>query len=146
GAFMRHRKWFSTSRTARSVALSAFVFAVAACGVGRQSPTEPACINIAGAYDGTYRNSCGGSGSGPVLVTQVRCRFTALIPGFGGGTVEGEIDGGFATFTLTFSTPCSGSATGTATVRSSNISGTFSGGATGTGCCNPISGSFELTR
>jgi hypothetical protein len=131
----------------RSAALAALIMAVAACGIGRRSPTEPTCTHIAGTYDGTFHNSCDGSGSGPVIVTQVGCTFNALIPGFGGGTVAGEIDGGFATFTLYFATPCSGSATGTATVRTSNISGTFSGGATGGhGCCNPVSGSFVLTR
>ena len=130
----------------RSMALAALIVVVAACGVGRRDPTEPTCIFIAGAYDGSFRNSCGGSGTGPVVVTQVGCRFNALIPGFGGGTVSGEIDGGFASFTLTFGTPCSGTATGTATVRSTNISGTFTGGATGSGCCNPVSGSFVLTR
>lgn len=130
----------------KSLALAALIAAAAACGIGRRDPTEPTCILIAGTYDGTFTNSCGGSGRGPVVVTQAGCRFNALIPGFGGGTVSGEIDGGFAAFTLTFGTPCSGTATGTATVRTSNITGTFSGRATGSGCCNPVSGSFVLTR
>ena len=132
-------------RSLRSVSLATAILLIAACGVGRRSPTEPTCILISGAYDGTYRNSCGGSGTGPV-VTQAGCTFNALIPGIGGGSVAGVIDGGFATFTLYFGTPCSGTATGTATVRTNSISGTFSGGATGSGCCNPVSGSFVLTR
>lgn len=130
----------------RSLALALLIVTVAACGIGRRSPTEPTCVLVAGTYDGTFRNSCGGSGSGPVVVTQLGCTFNALIPGFGGGTVTGEIDGSYATFTLYFTTPCSGSATGTATVRTSSISGTFSGSATGFGCCNPVTGSFVLTR
>jgi hypothetical protein len=45
-----------------------------------------------------------------------------------------------------FAAPCSGSATGTATVSRTSIHGTFTGAATGFGCCNPVSGSFVLTR
>ena len=81
-----------------------------------------------------------------MIVAQVGCTFSALIPGFGGGTIAGEIRGRSATFTLFFAAPCSGSATGTATVSRTAISGTYTGGATGFGCCNPVSGSFVLTR
>jgi hypothetical protein len=132
----------------RIAVLSVTFLSLASCGVGRRSPSEPFfnCDDIAGTYDATFSNSCGGSGSGIVIVAQVGCTFSALVPGFGGGTIAGEINGRSATFTLFFAAPCSGSATGTATVGRNAITGTFAGGATGFGCCNPVSGSFALTR
>jgi hypothetical protein len=130
----------------RIAALSGVFLSLASCGLGSHSPTEPFCENISGSYSGTFSNSCGGSGTGVVLVLQAGCTFTALIPGFGGGTVAGQINGRSATFTLSFATPCSGSASGAATLGATTISGTYSGGATGLGCCNPVSGSFVLQR
>ncbi len=132
----------------RAAVLSATFLSLASCGVGRHSPSEPrfSCDDIAGTYDATFSNSCGGSGSGIVIVLQTGCTFSALIPGFGGGTIAGQINGRSANFTLFFAAPCSGSATGTATVSRTTISGTYAGGATGFGCCNPVSGSFVLTR
>ncbi len=92
-----------------------------------------------------------------VLVTglALRLHWVQLPPGLDGLSalehpvvlaVAGQIDGRTATFTLYFTTPCSGSATGTATIGTRTISGTYSGGATGFGCCNPVSGSFVLQR
>ena len=132
----------------RIAVLSVTFLSLASCGVGRRSPSEPFfdCDDIAGSYNATFSNSCGGSGSGIVIVAQVGCTFSALIPGFGGGTIAGEIRGRSATFTLFFAAPCSGSASGTANVGRNAITGTFAGGATGFGCCNPVSGSFALTR
>jgi hypothetical protein len=132
----------------RIAALSATFLSLASCGVGRNSPSEPhlSCDYIAGSYNATFSNSCGGSGSGIVIVAQTGCTFSALIPGFGGGTIAGQINGESATFTLFFASPCSGSASGTAIVGRTAISGTYTGGATGSGCCNPVSGSFILTR
>ncbi|HEY6948232.1 MAG TPA: hypothetical protein VI297_05380 [Gemmatimonadales bacterium] len=124
---------------------AALLWAVS-CGIGSHTPTEPSCMNVSGTYDGSFVNSCGGSGSGPVVVAQVGCNFEALIPGFGGGNVAGQIMGDHANFTLYFSYPCSGSATGSASITGRSIHGTFSGGATGFGCCNPVTGSFTLTR
>ena len=134
--------------TLRIAALSAIFVSLASCGLGSRSPDEPFfnCDDVAGAYNGTFSNSCGGSGTGIVIVGQVGCTFNALIPGFGGGTIAGQINGRSANFTLFFSAPCSGSASGTATVSRTAITGTFAGGATGFGCCNPVSGSFILTR
>ncbi|HEV8269086.1 MAG TPA: hypothetical protein VGR00_12665 [Thermoanaerobaculia bacterium] len=130
--------------------LAAAALFAASCGVGsRHHPTDASCADIGGSYDGTFTNSCGGSGHGVVIVTQAGCTFNALIPGFGGGSIAGHVDDRTATFTLYFSTPCGGSATGTATISSSGrrIDGTYSGGATGgNGCCNPVSGSFTLTQ
>lgn len=136
------------SATLRTAALAAVFASLTSCGVGRHSPSEPAfnCDDVAGTYNATFSNSCGGSGNGVVLVAQVGCTFSGLIPGFGGGTIAGEIRGRSATFTLFFAAPCSGSATGTAFVSRNSISGTYAGGATGFGCCNPVSGSFVLTR
>jgi hypothetical protein len=132
----------------RFVGLAATFLSLASCGLGRRSPSEPVfnCDDVTGTYNATFNNSCGGSGSGIVIVAQVGCSFSALVPGFGGGTIAGQINGRFATFTLFFAAPCSGSATGTATVSRTAITGTFAGGATGFGCCNPVSGSFALTR
>lgn len=132
----------------RIAALSVTFLSLASCGVGRHSPAEPIfnCDDIAGTYTASFSNSCGGSGSGIVIVAQVGCTFSALVPGFGGGTIAGEINGRSATFTLFFAAPCSGSASGAATVGRNAITGTYTGGATGFGCCNPVSGSFALTR
>ncbi len=131
----------------RSLLLATGVLFVVSCGIGSHgSPTEPYCAYLAGTWDGSFANSCGGTGSGPVVVTQVGCSFSGIIPGFGGGTVSGEIDGRSAAFTLYFSTPCSGSATGTASVSSSYVHGTFNGTSSGYGCCGPLSGTFTLTR
>ena len=136
-----------TSALRVSALFSAFL-SLTSCGLGRSSPSEPqfSCDDIAGSYDATFSNSCGGSGSGIVILAQVGCTFSGLIPGFGGGTIAGQINGRTATFTLFFAAPCSGSAAGTATVSRTAISGTYAGGATGFGCCNPVSGSFSLTR
>ncbi|MBK9089732.1 MAG: hypothetical protein IPL90_12060 [Holophagales bacterium] len=130
----------------RSAAVAAALLWVVSCGVGSHSPTEPSCRQVSGTWDASFVNSCGGSGSGVVVVAQVGCNFEALIPGFGGGNVAGQIEGDRASFTLYFSYPCSGSATGTATITGSTLHGTYSGGATGFGCCNPVTGSFTLTR
>ena len=133
----------------RIAGLFATFFSLTSCGVGRNSPSEPAfsCDDVTGTYNATFSNSCGGSsGTGVVIVTQVGCTFSGLIPGFGGGTIAGQINGSSATFSLFFAAPCSGSASGTATISRTAISGTYTGGATGFGCCNPVSGSFILTR
>lgn len=136
----------SVATAFRSFLLSAAVLALVSCGLGTHSPSEPGCADVAGSYDGTFRNSCGNTGSGTVLVTQLGCRFDAVIPYFGGGTVTGHIDGRYASFTLYFAAPCTGSATGTAVIGPRSIDGTFSGGAHGFGCCDPVSGSFSLLR
>src|SRR5664279_1450951 len=88
----------------RMAALAATFFSLTSCGVGRNSPSEPAfsCDDVTGSYNATFSNSCGGSGSGIVIVAQVGCTFSALIPGFGGGTIAGEIRGSSATLTLFF--------------------------------------------
>ncbi len=127
-------------------ALAGAFLSLASCGLASHSPVEPTCEVISGSYDGSFSNSCGGSGTGVVLVLQTGCAFTAVIPGFGGGTVAGQINGKTATFTLNFSSPCSGSASGSASLGPSTINGTYAGGATGFGCCNPVSGSFVLQR
>lgn len=130
-----------------SVSIAAAVLVVTACGIGSHSPTEPyGCADIAGSWDGSFENSCGNSGDGVVLVTQVGCSFSAVIPTLGGGTVSGQIDGRYADFALYFATPCSGSAHGTATVSSTRIHGSFSGAAHGWGCCEPVTGTFTLLR
>jgi len=37
-------------------------------------------------------------------------------------------------------------ATGAASITGKTLHGTYSGGANGFGCCNPVTGSFTLTR
>jgi hypothetical protein len=130
----------------RSAAVAGALLLAVSCGVGSHSPTEPSCRQLSGTYDGSFVNSCGGSGSGVVVVAQVGCNFEGLIPGLGGGNIAGQVSGESATFTLYFQYPCSGSATGTATITGTSLHGTYSGGATGFGCCNPVTGSFTLTR
>lgn len=134
------------ARALGAVALSGLFLSLASCGVASHGPVEPSCDWIGGSYTATFTNSCGGSGTGVVVVAQNGCAFTALIPGLGGGTIAGQINGRTATFTMYFTTPCSGSAAGTATLGGTTISGTYSGGATGSGCCNPVTGSFVLQR
>ena len=136
----------SKTTTVRSAAMAAALLWSTSCGVGSHTPTELSCTNVSGTYDGSFVNSCGGSGSGVVVVAQVGCNFEGLIPGIGGGNIAGQISGNSATFTLYFTYPCSGSASGTATITGRTLHGTYSGGATGFGCCNPVTGSFTLTR
>ena len=112
-------------------------------GGGGRGPTAPACVNLAGSWNGSYNNSCGGRGSGLVVIAQNACNFTAALPGE--GTATGLLSGSAFTFTVVFS-PCSGSATGTGSVTGNAINGTYQGTASGFGCCGSVSGSFTLTR
>jgi hypothetical protein len=112
-----------------------------ACGDGG-GPTSSNCLSVAGTWTGTFANSCNQRGTADVIVTQSGCDFTAGISGQ--GTVTGSISGASGSFTLTFAPPCSGTAAGTATVSANAVNGTYSGRAIG--CCDPVSGSFTLTR
>jgi hypothetical protein len=114
------------------------------CGGGNNSPTSPACVNVAGTWTGTSSNSCQQTGAISATITQSGCSFTAGVAGQ--GTLTGTASGGSGTFTMTWAPPCSGTATGTATLSPNTINGTYSGRAIGVGCCDPISGSFTLTR
>jgi hypothetical protein len=119
-----------------------FLIAVAVgCG-GGSSPTSSNCINVAGNWAASFNNSCRQSGTTLVTVTQAGCNFAAGVAGQ--GTLNGTISGSTATFTLTYAPPCSGTVSGTATVSADTINGTYSGRAVG--CCDPVSGSFTLTR
>lgn len=124
------------------------ILGLAGCG-GKDSPTETSsCINVSGAYRAAGSNSCGGSFSNsPVTVAQSGCNFSATMPG---GSVTGTINGTSSTFSIVFTPPCAGNATGSATLTSTAIVGTWSGSVTTTapGCCGvgPISGSFTMTR
>ena len=126
----------------------ALLATLAACG-GGSSPAEPvSCTNVAGSYRAAGSNSCGGSYTGqPVTVAQSGCNFTATTPN---GTITGIGSGSSATLSLVFSLPCAGTATGTATLTSSAIVGTYPGTVTtsGFGCCSlgPVSGSFTMTK
>jgi len=118
---------------------------VAACGGGGggRGPTAPACVNLAGSWNASYSNSCGGRGSGLVVIAQNACNFTAAFPGE--GTATGSLSGSTFTFSFVFS-PCSGSATGSGSLTGNAVNGTYQGTASGFGCCGSVSGSFTLTR
>jgi hypothetical protein len=129
----------------RAAFVGLFLAATIACDDGNDgSPTSPSCSNIAGTWDIAATNSCGFQSSGAVVVAQSACNFSAAVPLQ--GTVQGTINGSRASFTLAFASPCGGSATGTATIFGNAVNGTFSGRATGQGCCDPVSGSFTLTN
>jgi hypothetical protein len=129
------------SHEPKTVVAEAFVSGLAVWGCSN-GPTAPNCQNVAGTNHGAFNYSCGASGSGTVVVAQSGCNFTAAISD---GTVTGTINGSTAMFTIAFS-PCGGTATGTATVSSTAVNGTYQGRAIGSGCCDPVSGSFTLTR
>ena len=116
----------------------AFLLIAVACG----GPTQPNCANVGGTWLGSFANSCNQSGALTVSVSQAGCQITANIPGQ--GTLTGTLSGSTGSFTITYSAPCSGSASGSATVSANSIVGTYSGRAIG--CCDPVSGSFTLTR
>jgi len=129
----------------RRLVLVVALLCVASCRGGSSTPTEPSgCVGIAGTYNAVWSNSCGDSGNGVVVVAQSGCSFGAVFPGL--GTLSGTIDGPLGIFVLAFASPCSGSASGSATLAGAMINGAYSGAATGQGCCNPVSGSFTLTR
>lgn len=115
------------------------ILLVSACSGG---PTAPSCVNVGGTWSGVFSNSCGQTSSLQVIVAQNACNFSAAIPGQ--GTITGTASGNSGSFTITFAAPCSGTATGTATLNANAITGTYSGRAIG--CCDPVSGSFTLTR
>ena len=72
------------------------------------------------------------------------CIVQGVVPGV--GTLQGTVQGATVVFTISFS-PCGGSASGSALpTPSGGLTGTYSGLATGSGCCNPVTGSFTLTR
>lgn len=94
------------------------------------------CTNVAGSRNAFWSDSCGGSGSGVMVISQTGCNFTATLTGL--GTFTGTVSGSTLNYTLEFTGTCSGSATGTATVSGPNVTGTYSGTQTGSGCCpNP---------
>lgn len=120
------------------------VSVAAACGGGDSGPSGPSCTNFAGTWNAAFSNSCGQTDTGTVTIAQAACSIQATFPGQ--GSIAGTVDGNRGSFTLTFSGNCGGTATGTATFSNGAINGTYSGRAIGQGCCDPVSGSFTLTR
>jgi len=114
------------------------------------SPTSPSsCIPLTGQYTGVFTDSCGLAATEDVTLFQTGCTLVAEFPGV--GTVQGSVSGGTLVFAIGFSgfSPCGGSASGSASLTSSgNLTGTYSGQATGSGatCCGNVSGAFTLTR
>ena len=128
--------------------LALAVFLVAGCGGGSSSPTEPSCANIAGSWNGSYTNSCGGHVTGSAGITQTGCSFT--IVGLPGTTFTGNLSGNNGSFSVTGTTPCASTATGTLSVSGNTISGSYTGTITtfSSQCCpvGAYSGGFTLTR
>lgn len=126
--------------------LAALSTVLASCG-GSSGPTAPNCQNLAGSYNATVTNSCGGIAQGTVVVAQNGCSFTAAIPGT--STVTGTINGNSFTFTGSTAAPCAAPISGSGMISTSAVNGTFQGtSAGGFGCCpaGQFSGSFTLTR
>ena len=100
------------------------------------------------AYSGTFANSCGGRGSGSLVLVRSGCIIGAVIPGV--AAIEGTM-----TSPTTFDavvTPlgsCATTATGSGTIAADgSITGNYSGhSAGGLGCCpvGPFTGTFSLT-
>ena len=115
-----------------------------------KSPTSPfSCVPLTGQYAGAFTDSCGLSKTADVTLFQTGCTVVAEFPGV--GTLQGTVEGQTLIFAIGFagSSPCGGSASGSASVTSSGgLLGTYKGQATGTGtsCCGSVSGSFTLTR
>ena len=114
----------------------------------KPTPTEPTakCDDMSGAYRATFSTSCGQSGTTiPVTVTQTSCDVTVTVTGL--GTLTGTMADGKADITLEFATPCTGEATGTATISSGRIDAAFAGSQTGTGaCCSVVSGTVSIFK
>jgi hypothetical protein len=114
------------------------------------TPTSPlSCIPFTGQYTGVFTDSCGLSTTQDVTLFQSSCTVVAEFPGV--GSLQGNVQGQTLVFAIGFAgfSPCGGSASGTATLRSSGgLTGSYSGQATGAGatCCGSVSGAFTLTR
>jgi hypothetical protein len=115
----------------------------------RQSTSVPAaCNSIAGNYNGSFANSCGGNASGAVTIVQTGCDFSASLAAIGVG-VEGTITGPTSA-QIRINDVC-GTAIygGSMTINGGTITGTYSGVSNGGfQCCpaGPVSGSFALTK
>jgi len=110
-------------------------------GGGGHSPTANDCQNIAGNWNAVFSNSCQQGGSGPISVVQQGCSFSSSVQGF--GNLTGSISGNSATFKVVEGADCSGTVNGSATISGNAVNGTYSGHVA---CCDPVSGSFTLTR
>ena len=141
---MRH-----PARTLIFAGALACVLAVGSC-TSDSSPTSPSsCIPLTGQYTGVFTDSCGLAKTEDVTLFQTGCTLVAEFPGV--GTVQGTVSGGTLVFAIGFSgfSPCGGSASGSASLTpSGDLTGTYSGQATGTGttCCGNVTGTFTLTR
>ena len=128
----------------------ALLTGVGACGPGinATTPVEPKseCIDLTGAYRANFTTSCGQSATTlPVSVSQAACTITTTIPGLGG--LSGKIVKDQAAVTLDFASPCSGQATGTATIATGRIDAAFAGTQSGTGaCCSVVSGTVSVFK
>ena len=121
---------------------------VADLNLHKQSGTSAkTCPYFGGSYFGAYANSCGGSQSGYVVLTQAGC----AISGYSAGAataIQGILTSATAaTFDFESTVGC-GSGSGTAQITNGVIRGTYSGTSNGgAGCCppGPFTGSFTLT-
>ena len=101
------------------------------------------CANVAGTRNMFWSDSCGRSGNGMIVLAQSGCSVTGAIASL--GTFAGTVSGSTFSFTLTFTDPCGGSATGTASINGSAVTGSYSGTQTGAApCCTAVSGTFSF--
>lgn len=135
-------------RLAFSLSLAGLLV-VGSCGQD-PTPTGPLfCVPLTGEYTGVFTDSCGASTTEDVTLFQTGCKLVAQFPGV--GNVQGTVSGGTLVFAIGFAgvSPCLGSASGSASLGpSGNLTGTYSGQATGAGptCCGNVAGAFTLTR
>ena len=101
------------------------------------------CANIQGTRNMFWSDSCPRSGSGQIVISQLGCGFQGNLSGL--GNFAGTISGNNLSYTLTFTDPCGGSATGTAVVSGAAVSGMYSGTQTGPSpCCSNPKGTFSF--
>ena len=101
----------------------------------------------AGAYSGTFANSCGGRGSGSLELIRSGCIIGAVIPGV--AAIEATMTGPTTFDAVVQPLQCADRATGSGTINpDGTITGSYSGhSAGGLGCCpvGPFTGTFSLT-
>lgn len=123
---------------------------VANLSLHRESGSQPqTCAYFGGIYFGSYVNSCGGSQTGDVILTQAGCAISGYAA-WAGTAIQGIITSPTtATLDLVATDGCSGYGSGTAHISNGFIGGTYTANSNGgPGCCapGPYSGSFTLSR
>ncbi len=132
----------SSLRAARLAALLAGVVAALSC----HSPTGPQFADIHGAWEEVTETNCNGARRSFVVVAQTGAQFTA-VDGSLQADLSGHISGNTATLHVRWM-DCGGSAEGALTIQHDNVTGSFSGTATGDGpgCCGTVNGTLTWGR